>query len=349
MFVHSAQAQSPTGLDLEWDAPSGCPSREAVLKRLRSIVGASVEQGRPLQAQGRIERNGTRFRLTLRLREGDADTVRVIESNACAELGGAAAVTLGLVMRDGISAGVPAPNGTNNGSSSSSDTGTPATLSSSADGTTTPNKPEPKPDTKVEPPKPEKTAPPADNPPKPPEPTAAPTEAAATHFVLQIPLLGVDVGPLPKPSPTFGLAAIVRHGAWDFGAGARLALAQTIMVDKTPAYGAEVSRLALELRVCRALGLGRFDLAPCVFGAAERLSAQGVGAEVIANTGHQLGLGAGASALARLRLGRSVALVASAGGQVELTRPHAVIEGLGEVTQVAPFALVVNGGLEWAL
>jgi hypothetical protein len=60
-------------------------------------------------------------------------------------------------------------------------------------------------------------------------------------------------------------------------------------------------------------------------------------------------LGVGAAAFGRVRLGEFLALVASVGARVQLTRAHIVVEGLDEVAQLTPFAATTSLGVEWVL
>jgi hypothetical protein len=52
--------------------------------------------------------------------------------------------------------------------------------------------------------------------------------------------------------------------------------------------------------------------------------------------------------MARLQLGASLALVVSGAAQAQATRSRIVVEGLGEVTQIAAVAVTTSGGLEWS-
>lgn len=92
-------ARPPGALDLRWTAPDGCPSPEAVEARVRELTGTAP--ARSLPAEGVIERAQERFRLTLVIRDGASVSERVLESASCADLGGAAAVALALLLRGG--------------------------------------------------------------------------------------------------------------------------------------------------------------------------------------------------------------------------------------------------------
>lgn len=335
LLAGPAPAQS-AGVDLDWEAPAGCPSQGVVLSRLRTIVGKSVDGASRLRAHGRVVRADAGYRLTLKVREGTATIERVIESNSCADLAGAAAIALGLLVRDELAAHDAPGNGEPRagGSTASGEaraagaaaTSPDATLDGGNTGRREARAPE------------ERLA-------------AEPVKAAArnTRFLLRAPQLGIDVGPLPRPSPTFGLSAGVSFRALELTLGARMGLAQAIWVNGNPTYGAELRRAAFELRGCHMFPSGRFSFAPCLFAALDPLSARGVGDQVSSQTRTTVIFAAGAAALGRVRLGEFLALIASVGAQVELSRPRLVIEGLGDVDQLAPFALTTSTAVEWSL
>src|SRR6188768_879446 len=91
--VWPARATAQESVDLTWDAPPECPQEAAVRQSLRSLVGEDIWH-RPthLNATGRIERAGERYRLTLSVRDGADVKERKIDSDSCTDLGGAAAV-----------------------------------------------------------------------------------------------------------------------------------------------------------------------------------------------------------------------------------------------------------------
>lgn len=340
-FTPSARAVDGGGLALEWQAPPGCPARDVVLNRLRKMVGKSMDRVTRLRAEARIESVSARYRLTLKVREGEAETERVIDSDSCADLAGAAAVALGLLVRDEIREQDAAGSGGQGGDSAPSAGG---------DAATPPNPPASKPEV-AEPPRASEPKDSARRPIDEPPSEAAPSAPTSTsvRFLLRVPQVGMDVGPLPHPSPTVGLSAGVAVNALELTLGARLGFTQTLWADDTPAYGAEVRRAAIELRGCYAAPLGRFSFGPCVFGALDALSARGVGDEVTSQTQSTAVVAIGAALLAKVRLGGSFALFFSVGGQGETTRPQLIVDGLGEVATLAPLALTTNAGLELSL
>jgi hypothetical protein len=93
-------AMAEPQLELSWSAPPNCPQETAVRQKLRAIWGESQPKTQRLRADGVIVRVGHRFRLTLTLLDASADRSRSIDADSCADLAGAAAVTLGLLLRE---------------------------------------------------------------------------------------------------------------------------------------------------------------------------------------------------------------------------------------------------------
>jgi len=85
-------------VELDWQAPPECPQRAAVQQKLRSLAGEAWRTTERVSAKGRIEKLERRYRLTLSVRDGATVKERTIESDSCVDLGGAAAVTLGLLL-----------------------------------------------------------------------------------------------------------------------------------------------------------------------------------------------------------------------------------------------------------
>ena len=340
-FAPAGRARAEQGgVALDWEAPPGCPSRDVVLRRIRTIVGPSLDQASRLRARGRIERNNARYRLTLKIGEGEADAERVIESNSCADLAGAAAVTLGLLVR----AEVEARQTPTRDTSSSEGPRAPGTEpgSTAAPETASPPKANPQ-----QVPKAENLVTREPGPPPTPEPVAG--SGGSFRLLLRAPLVGLDVGPLPELAPTFGLAAGVRFESLELVLGARVGLGQTIWGDETHAYGADVRRDTAELRACYAFGAQRISVAPCLLTSVALLTAEGVGSEISPRTQHTTMFAAGVGVQGRVQLADFFALVASLGLQLEATRAHVVVEGLREVAELAPLSVTTHAGIEWSL
>lgn len=308
---------APAQLDLQWNAPDGCPGREEVLDRIRSLAGSSLDETEGLSARGRISRVDGRFRLTLLVPDGAEVRQRVIESNACAELAGAAAVSLALLL--GIELREVEPPGDESGV-------VPPTA---------------KRESKIE---------------LSGEERSDEHDRRARHgerdgrwtLLLRAPVLAADVGPLPHPSPGLGLGAGARHGPW------RLVLTGLIWAPQRVAapgqdesVGADVQRVTGRFVACRGWRTGRFELAPCMGLALEYATARGFGKNVSPHSPRVVWPAASAGAVVYGYASKSLAFFASATGYLELARPRVVIDGIGELAQLMPAAAGATVGLEW--
>jgi hypothetical protein len=94
LFPRPAHAQ----LELSWEAPPDCPQREEVFQRIGKVAGAALEATAGLSVDGRIAPLNGRYRLTLLVRSGEDVRQRLIASDSCADLAGAAAVTVALML-----------------------------------------------------------------------------------------------------------------------------------------------------------------------------------------------------------------------------------------------------------
>jgi len=320
------QAPQPDGppirgepLDLRWDAPPGCPGREEVIDRIRALAGSSLDQTDGLAARGRITRVNGRFQLTLLVPDGVEVRARVIESDTCVELAGAAAVTLALLL--GI---------------------------------------EPRIDEQPEERQPED------------EPSAAPPARAAANgdpsvdgsdedrpgdpdrqggrwaFVLQAPVLGVDAGPLPRPSPGAGLGIGTRRGSWRVLFTGTFSAPQSVQAPGLDeSVGSDLQRLTGRLTTCRGWRSGRLELSPCVGVALEYVAARGFGDGISPHERRAVWPAPGVGVVAYGHASKSLAFFVGAGGYLELARPYLVIDGIGEVAQLEPAAAGATVGLEW--
>jgi hypothetical protein len=165
---------------------------------------------------------------------------------------------------------------------------------------------------------------------------------------LRAPLVGVDVGPLPEQTLTFGAAAGWRFEAFEATLGARRGSSQTIWIDGMPGYGAEVARTTAELRACYAFRSNAFRAGPCLLMAVDWLTVSGLGDQVRSKTSHAPAFAAGAGAVGSIFLGDSWALIALVGVQTQLSRARVVVGGLGDVTQLSQFAFSASTAVEWS-
>lgn len=77
-----------------WDAPAGCPDRDAVAARVEALAGRAADDETSAHAQ--VE--GPPWRATIELRRGDAIDTRVIEAESCAGVVDAYAVMIAVAM-----------------------------------------------------------------------------------------------------------------------------------------------------------------------------------------------------------------------------------------------------------
>ena len=100
LLAQRALAQSAPVLDLHWAAPVGCPQQDALQARVQQLSGSGAGVDNHLSAEGTVTQASTgRFRLKLVVHQGVLNGERELESASCTDLAGAAAVTLGLLLR----------------------------------------------------------------------------------------------------------------------------------------------------------------------------------------------------------------------------------------------------------
>jgi hypothetical protein len=204
-------AQSAEPVALEWNAPAGCSTARDVLLRVRKLSHSSELAARQLQAEATIaSRDAGQLHLKLIVRSGNLVGERNIAGRTCEDLAGATAVVLALLLRSAeplgggeLNDGGPLrpENLSVKGAESSATGGDERTQSTTAARVGDDSKP-------------------------PPEPAPAESNAGRLqrrwHGVIQLPLVSIGVGPLPRPSFGFSLAG----GARFERAGRRRRLAQ---------------------------------------------------------------------------------------------------------------------------
>jgi hypothetical protein len=328
-LAHAAQP-----LDLSWQAPAGCPQESAVREQIRALVPSAMLESAQLKAEGTITRVDQRFRLNLRLRLGDIRGERSIESDSCSDLAGAAAVALGLLLQsatqpDGAPGAATESNGTSDKalSESSSSNGAKGEPAPAVAGQTT------------------STASP------PPQRTTPVKEGSARprnwHVVLRAPELGLDVGPLPKPSIGLAVAAGIGVQHWLFAGSFQLPRSQRLVLPGASGAAADLEHLSAELWACRSWRAARLELGPCFILGMERLAATGAGEGVSPQSQQTTWLSLGAAALGRLYVVDWLAITASVGGKLQGARPIIRIDGLEDYRRLAPAALSCRTGLMW--
>ena len=324
-------------VDLRWDAPAGCPQARTVQDRIRSIVGQAAKTSAHLQAEGRIAREERRYRLTLTVYDSGVRRERTIDSDSCADLAGAAAVALGLLLRKKVEHEEARSGDEPSGPARSSE---PAAIPTepkpreSASGTAKPDNPSP-PDSEVTDPSTGSDAADAD------------ASERSLHVLLRAPLVAVDVGQLPTSEASFGAGIGIRYGSWHGALLGRMYKGQTLWASSFPGVGAEVDHAGVELWNCRLWTAGRFEFAPCLTLALDRYTARGTGPEVTAQTQNFLVFTPGAAVMVHLRIFDWMAPLVWAGAGVETSRPRIDIAGIGEIRQLGPARAGFGLGSEW--
>jgi hypothetical protein len=309
-----AEHQFPLGL--KWDAPADCPQQSDVQERIAALLTSLAGRLKPsrLRAEGHIEPIGGRYRLILVIHDGPAVGMRVMESDSCEDLGGAAAVALGLLIRVEQSSSTPLSEGALGG---------------------VPEQPAAQP---PQPPPP---------PPEPPEQPAPQQPPRQWHPILRVPLFGIDLGVLPQPSYGTGLALGMDYASWRVLVGGSFWLPQSIPAPTFPGFGAKTQRLSADLQGCHGWQVGRFELGPCLVARLEEVAARGYGPGVVSQARRPVWLSVGAAATGAWHLHQSASLVVSVDGRFSTSRPRFVIDGVGELHRVAPAAGGVTVACEW--
>ncbi len=334
-------------MDLTWEAPSNCPQRDAVQARIRALAGPALRKAGPLRAEGRIERVDRGYRLRLIVRDKGEVRERTMEASSCVDLAGAAAVALGLLLRQGPPA-AERPDGS----------GAVGSGGEEVDG----KPPRPGADGGEDAPRPsDVSATPRD---ATPGDDATPEDDASTSqrpsdsqdaasgneslgLILRAPLATLDVGPFPKPSFGVGGGIGIRTREWRFVLGAHVQPRQAWLMPGSAGAGAQVGRWHAELSGCRGWETGRLGFAPCLALGLDRVWARGTGPVVSARSQHSLGLVLGAAGAAHLQVVESLAAFISVGMELAVSRPRLVVDGRGQIGQLDRVQFFTRVGPEW--
>jgi hypothetical protein len=361
-----------------WDAPPNCPQESAVRERLHAL-GADLSRSR-LRVEGRISKTGERYRLTLSVREGGSVKKRTMTSESCADLAGAAAVALGLILRGGSNASAvnaSAANGTSSSAPNGAETngrerepgataatGAAATERASGDSAAgSVHEQGEKSSASAE----SKRAGERENATGSEHPDAAkraaessahaaskaasqaetPSEPRHFHVFLRAPLATLDVGRMPKPSGALGAGLGARYDDWHVLLIGRIFGGQTIWAPDVPEVGAHVNRGTLELWACKGFRSGRWELAPCADLGLERMTARGIGTDLKSGSDATVSLMVGAAGVVRLELLGFLALVGSAAAGFDTSRPRLAAAGLDAVHELGWAWFSIGLGPEW--
>jgi hypothetical protein len=333
-FVAAPTARAD--LDLRWDAPAGCPQRGEVLDRIRSLAGSAFDRTEGLLVEGRVARVNGRFSLTLLVRDGREVRTRSIASDSCADLAGAAAITLALLL--GVDVGStepPADDGADDPAGPKGESDARNAGGSDERGSEEPGG------------RSDQRAPLAERA-QPAVPGASTSRGWAV--VVRAPMVAADVGPLPHPTVGVGLGLGIRYEAWRLLLAGHVSRTQTLRAEESgEAFGAEVQRMTGHIVTCRGWRWPRFEVAPCVGLALEHVTATGFGDSVVPGSRRATWPAPSAGAVGHWYAMESLAFFVGGTGYLQLARPRLVIDGLGEIGHLAPAAVAATVGAEWIL
>ncbi|HVU05495.1 MAG TPA: hypothetical protein VHE30_27295 [Polyangiaceae bacterium] len=338
-----ALAQAPERLDLRWDAPSECPSEKQVRDRIGTLAGSARTAEASLRAEARVTRTGEgKLHLDLVVRAGDLVGRRSIDARSCADLAGATAVALALLLRSETPLGAgdlaghdeaAAPSG-----SGASPGGTPA-RSEAAQGSRSAGRTEPA------------SSEDAAEAKRPPEPTSHEGRGRrrTSRVVIQAPFGAATAGALPEPSLGLAVAGGLSFDRVRFFIDAALFRSQRLTASDDPDVGADARVFTVGPRACFTVVQGVFELAPCLSLTVERLRARGSGPHIAPRTAESTWLAPGVRAEARVHLAEWLALVVAAEGRVDASRPVVAVDGVGTLGRVGLASVTGLLGPEWIL
>jgi hypothetical protein len=315
LLARAALAQDQ--LDLRWDAPPDCPGEGAVRQRIRSLAGESLQAAGRLHAEGRIVRIEGRYRLTLSVRDGDVARDRTIDADSCADLAGAAAVTLGLLLR-------------------SEPTSSASTSEPEAASTPSPAEPRTPLDADA-------------SPARTPQPEAQRSALPKRRWsaFVRAPLVLADFGRLRDESLGGGVGLGICHDEWCVSTVGHVFLGETLWSRDVPDIGVEVTRATAEIWTCRRWRANGLALAPCLTAGLDSAAARGVGPDVSARSLRSTSWVLGGGVVSHWYLADWVAVVGAVDVGIETSRPRLVIDGLGEVRQLGLVQVGLALGSEW--
>jgi hypothetical protein len=350
-----AWAAPQSSIDLRWEAPAGCPQESDVRDRIQSLLGPGRHDSK-LRAEGTIARLDKRFRLDLVVRVRDLAGTRTIESGSCEDLAGAAAVEIALLVhsvettqetgRPGTLPHTSTPvRGAEPSGSRSSGVDSRASQETDEASASARAPSSAKPESKTEITSEEQLS-----------PVASPR---TWHALVQVPMLELDVGPLPQLSRGIGLALGLEFASWQLQVKGISWQRQNVPAPGLPGYGADVDRMGAAFWGCREFRSSWFGFSPCITVGLERVSVTGTGRNIVQSTQHAFGMTAGAGAQGRIYLASWIRLLMAVGGKIVLSRPQISVAGgrpadnleayRFDVYEFAPAALTVAVGLEWIL
>ncbi len=328
-MVRIAFGQSKPIVELRWDGPSQCPNASSVQERIRDIAGSVEVAPDRLRADGQITWTGEKYRLILVVSSGSASGTRVVESDSCEPLAGAAAISLGLLVRVARNAETVLTE---------EDLVGPLPVPGSRDA------------------QPESThrqsggsvAPPL----SPGRPDAGGNETdglgsrTAVYWHLRVPTIGVGFGTLPAMTLGYGLGLGAGYSRWE-AAFTGYFWPERSVQGPLPGYGANVTRYSVDLDICRTWRIDRFEGAPCLRAGLMQVVAKGTGEGFISKSANATVLTTGVAVLLRIYMTEWAALFLTGASEIDTSRPRLLNQGFGEIYRFPVLALKFGLGSEW--
>jgi hypothetical protein len=328
------RVRQPQHFELDWESPPSCPQKSEVDDQIHTLLGASAGSVLPsrLRAKGVIESIGNRFQLTLSVELGQTRGARIIASDECRNLGEAAAVVLGLLVRKAQGQG---------GELSRSDLGGEFQ---------TPSEPV-QPDAAISPTPARKNTPPA--PKEPVAPRLLPEERLQRQWYMLVrgPIATFDFWTLPNSSSGIGFAAGVLHRPWRLVASTTFWVSQERTTTGAEAYRATFKRHSAEIWGCRGWRWSTYEVSPCIVTAIDFLDVGAWSGRLTTQERRVNVFSAGAGLTGHIYLASWLSLFLSATGRFIVNRPTFVVKEMKDTEQqthkVPPAALLTSIGAEW--
>ncbi len=98
-FARQSFADAPGSIDLEWDAPSDCPGRAAVISEVDRVLSAAPTRSARMRVEGKASRvTPDAWHVDLLLRGPDWEAKRALDGSTCAAVTEAASLVIALAM-----------------------------------------------------------------------------------------------------------------------------------------------------------------------------------------------------------------------------------------------------------
>lgn len=342
-----AAAFAPAGLDLEWQAPEGCPVTADVAAATSRLLGRPLDAGGPgerVRARGVVTREARGFHLDLELQSPAGRDRRSLRDRRCQVLADAAAEIFATAVDPSLAVGVPPalppePDGTWREGPAPSDmpqvTSPPSTAPAPVATPAPALAPAPvAADDPLASPAPARVA--ADDPLDGPAPAPAPPP---DPLRASLRLAGVfDQGSLPGPTGGLGLALGVMRRGFRVELGFAGLVPREARPDPAQPPGARLSLWTARLRACGVAGLRpRLELAGCGGIEVGALLGAGFGVEA-ARTRAQPWVAVVVGPELAVPVARRLAVTVGVDAQVPVVRPQFVLDGVGPVFRAHPAA-----------